>query len=112
MAGAIPGYVVLERGDGGPLGGGDEELGSEPIPAFSIFEGETPVCLDCTALVPGGGVELVSMMDDFQARWEEEYRNYGGGEGIRRELGRLPDTHSRLLVGPGAAIWRGLGVVS
>jgi hypothetical protein len=79
VAGAIPGYFVLERGDGGPPGGGDEELGSEPIPAFSVFEGETPVCLDCAALVPGGGVELVSMLDEFQARWEEEYRRLRRG---------------------------------
>jgi hypothetical protein len=45
-------------------------LGAEPIPAFSIFEGETPVCLDYAALLAGCGVDLVSMMDDFRLKWE------------------------------------------
>jgi hypothetical protein len=76
VAGAIPGYVEVPRDSGRAPGDGEGHpgLGAEPIPAFSIFEGETPVCLDCAALLAGGGVELVSMLDEFQARWEEEYR--------------------------------------
>jgi hypothetical protein len=81
VAGAIPGYVVTQ-GETGGLPGGEEgylDLGSEPIPAFSIFDGETLICLDCAALLPGGGVELVSMLEEFRARWEEEYRRLRRG---------------------------------
>ena len=87
MSGAIPGVVILGKSTA-PVR--DEDPDADPPTGFAVFEGEKPVCLDCGGLLPGGGVELASMMLDFRLKWEASIG--GGGEGRGEEEGPHPLT--------------------
>lgn len=81
VSGAIPGFVILGK-SAAPVEEGDPD--ADPPTGFSVFEGDHPVCLDCAGLLPGGGVELMSMLEDFRIRWEAEYRRLRRGPGRER----------------------------
>jgi len=82
VAGAIPGYVGERREAGGSPGSGDPKLGSEPIPSFSVFDGETPVCLDCGGLLSGRRALNPQEATARSGGWR--YRGCGGKTSDRR----------------------------
>lgn len=70
VSGAIPGFVEMREGTA-PVQKVDPDA-DQPL-GFAVFDGKKPVCLDCAGLLPGGGVDLSSMLVEFQVRWVEEY---------------------------------------
>ncbi len=77
MSGAIPGFVEMRKGTA-PVQKADPDA-NQPL-GFAVYDGEKPVCLDCAGLLPGGGVDLWSMLDGFRRKWEEEYRRLVAGK--------------------------------
>lgn len=57
---------------------------NQPL-GFSVFEGSKPVCQECAALVPAGGVDLRSILDGLGSGGRRSIGGYGGGEGAAGE---------------------------